>query len=156
MSNPSKRRGTAWESAACGYQNGVLEYSHPADWRLVKRAAQTGAKDVGDAHAWPFVEEMKDCKSPAVPTWLRQADAEALNAGFPYGVVIHKTRGKGPALARTHISDSTLNRLSADYDLAGTPVPGVNTRSGYWTWSLAEFCEVLRAVREQGDPIGRE
>lgn len=148
MTNPSKARGTRWESAGCAYLNGVLEYSHPADWRLVKRAAQTGAKDVGDAHAFPFILEFKDVKSPAVPTWLRQADAEATNAGFPMGVVVHKVRGKGPALARVHMSFDMFAVLTLGYDVSGAPVP-MPTSRGYMTWTLDEFAEVLRIVREQ-------
>lgn len=149
MANPSKARGTRWESAIRDYLNGTLGYSHPTDWRLVKRQAQEGAKDVGDLHAWPFVLEAKDVKSPAVPTWLRQAETEAVNAGFAYGVVIHKVRGKGPALARVHIMDETYRRLIAAYPDAwlDTPVPAPNARGGYWTWVLAEFAQVLAAVR---------
>ena len=147
MANPSKARGTKWESAVRDYLNGVLEYSHPTDWRLVKRQAQEGAKDVGDLHAWPFILEAKDVKSPAVPTWLRQAEVEAVNAGFPYGVVIHKVRGKGPALARVHITDDTFMRLADALPAGDLPAhPALNTR-GYWTWTLADFAEVLAAAR---------
>lgn len=149
MANPAKARGTRWESQIRDFLNGVLEYSHPTDWRLIKRQAQEGAKDVGDLHAWPFVLEAKDVKSPAVPTWLRQADAEAVNAGFPYGVVIHKVRGKGPALARVHISAETYSRFPLTLEL---PAPLINNRSGYWTWTLAEFAEVLQAVRGTSSP----
>lgn len=144
MANPSKARGTRWESAIRDYLNGVLEYHHPADWRLVKRAAQEGAKDVGDLHMWPFIGEAKDVKSPAVPTWLRQAETEAVNAGFPYGVVIHKVRGKGPALARVHIGDEMYLRFPDD---VVCPSPAINVRSGYLTWSLEAFAEVLREMR---------
>jgi hypothetical protein len=155
MANPSKARGTRWESAIRDYLNGVLGYSHPTDWRLVKRQAQEGAKDVGDLHAWPFILEAKDVKSPAVPTWLRQAEAEAVNAGFPYGVVIHKVRGKGPALARVHITEATWLRMVdsvdafADEELA---MPVFNAR-GYLTWTLADFAQVLAAVRAAGPPV---
>lgn len=149
MANPSKARGTRWESGIRDYLNGTLEYSHPTDWRLVKRQAQEGAKDVGDLHAWPFILEAKDVKSPAVPTWLRQAEVEAVNAGFPYGVVIHKVRGKGPALARVHITDETFRRVWRDHpDVWAAGLSAVaNMRFGYCTWTLAEFAQVLAAVR---------
>ncbi|WP_432118508.1 hypothetical protein [Streptomyces sp. bgisy032] len=156
MANPSKARGTRWESAIRDYLNGVLGYSHPTDWRLVKRQAQEGAKDVGDLHAWPFILEAKDVKSPAVPTWLRQAEAEAVNAGFPYGVVIHKVRGKGPALARVHITDETYRRLlAAMFGGPGgsLPLPTLNARGQYWTWTLAQFARVLAAVRAAQPPV---
>ncbi|WP_330478658.1 hypothetical protein OG301_26635 [Streptomyces platensis] len=156
MTNAAKARGTRWESAIRDYLNGVLGYNHPTDWRLVKRQAQEGAKDVGDLHAWPFILEAKDVKSPAVPTWLRQAEAEAVNAAFPYGVVVHKVRGKGPALARVHVTDETYRRVLAGlvFTEPGPPLPfpEFNTRSRYWTWSLADFAEVLRLVREATPP----
>jgi hypothetical protein len=145
MANPSKARGTRWESAIRDYLNGVLDYSHPTDWRLVKRQAQEGAKDVGDLHAWPFILEAKDVKSPAVPTWLRQAVAEADNAGFPYEVVIHKVRGKGPALARVHISGDTYARLLANHP--DVLLAWANPGKSYVTWTLAEFAQVLATVR---------
>lgn len=146
----NKRKGTAWETAICRYLNGILEYSHPSDWRLVRRHVQTGAKDQGDIWAWPFILEAKDVKSPAVPTWLRQADTEADNAGFPYGVVVHKLRGKGPALARVHISECMFSRLllSSDAEFI-SPLPNPRT---YWTWTLAEFAEVLCAIRSDNPP----
>lgn len=154
MANPSKARGTAWESKIRDYLNGVLDYSHPTDWRLVKRQAQEGAKDVGDLHAWPFILEAKDVKSPAVPTWLRQAEAEAVNAGFPYSVVIHKVRGKGAALARVHITADTFSRLTADVPEVLAHLPAsLNHRGAYWTWTLAEFAQVLRLVRSAGPPV---
>ncbi|ADE43477.1 RusA-like Holliday junction resolvase [Streptomyces phage phiSASD1] len=154
MANPSKARGTRWESAIRDYLNGVLGYSHPTDWRLVKRQAQEGAKDVGDLHAWPFILEAKDVKSPAVPTWLRQAEAEAVNAGFPYGVVIHKVRGKGPALARVHITQAGIRRLMENQDFPQDIFPLNYTKRGtYWTWTLAEFAQVLAAVRAAGPPV---
>lgn len=148
MANPSKARGTRWESAIRDYLNGVLGYEHPADWRLIKRAAQEGARDVGDLHAWPFIIEAKDVKSPSVPTWLSQAAVESYNAGFPLGVVVHKVRGKGPALARVHISDDMFVKLLTLYDVSGAPVPRPNSR-GYHTWTLSDFCEVLEIVRGQ-------
>ncbi|MFM9712593.1 hypothetical protein [Streptomyces galilaeus] len=167
MANPSKARGTAWESAIRDFTNAFLglykddwrdlpasqRFLNMLDWRNVKRQAQEGAKDVGDLHAWPFILEAKDVKSPAVPTWLRQAEAEAVNAGFPYGVVIHKTRGKGPGMARVHITDETFLRLAAD--VPGIPWPSANKRSLYWTWTLADFAQVLTAVRGTSTPVSQ-
>lgn len=152
----NKSKGTRFESAVCAYLNGVLGYSHPTDWRMVKRVVQTGARDQGDVHAWPLVLECKDVKSPAVPTWLRQAEVEAVNAGFPYSVVCHKVRGKGPALARVHISAETFRRLREDLDVVALspeldPVPAPHRP--YWTWTLAEFAQVLAAVRAARPPV---
>lgn len=158
MTNPSKARGTAWESAIRDFLNVTLglyrddwmdlpparRFLNALDWRNIKRQQQEGALDVGDLHAWPFILEAKDVKSPAVPTWLRQAEVEAVNAGFPYGVVIHKTRGKGPALARVHITAEMYARFPLTLEI---PPPLINNARGYWTWTLSEFAAVLAAVR---------
>lgn len=169
MANPSKARGTAWESAIRDFTNAFLglykdgwrdlpasqRFLNMLDWRNVRRQAQEGAKDVGDLHAWPFILEAKDVKSPAVPTWLRQAEAEAVNAGFPYGVVIHKVRGKGPGMARVHITAETYDRLMVahpDVHAAVSPASWA-PRFGYWTWSLSDFAQVLATVRGTSTPV---
>lgn len=150
----NKARGTKFESATRDYLNGANGYSRPADWKLIKRAAQTGRLDVGDLHAWPFVIQNKDVKSPSVPSWLRAAEKQAENAGFPYGVVVHKVRGKGPALARVHISETTWDRILTAFPdvLSGALDLTHNARGAYWTLTLAEFAQVLRIVRERSSP----
>ncbi|MFE4516340.1 hypothetical protein ACFRMQ_19335 [Kitasatospora sp. NPDC056783] len=164
MANPNKARGTAWESAVRNYLNrflGLTDESgnllHPASGMNVRRAAQEGTKDVGDIHAWPFILEAKDVRSPAVPTWLRQANAEAANAGFPFGVVVHKRRGKSVASGRVHVSVSTWTALR---QLLGTPVDdaaglygaeykarGIDTGKWYVSLSLGNFAALLADVR---------
>ncbi|MCZ0980133.1 hypothetical protein O1L60_17340 [Streptomyces diastatochromogenes] len=62
MANPSKARGTAWESAVRDHLNEALGLVDDTG-RLkdifsalnVRRAAQEGARDVGDVHCPPFV-----------------------------------------------------------------------------------------------------
>ncbi|MEV5568265.1 hypothetical protein AB0L54_36245, partial [Streptomyces sp. NPDC052196] len=105
MANPNKQKGTAWESAVRDYLNGFLglvdadgKFLDPMNGANVRRAAQEGARDVGDIHAAPFVLEAKNTRSPAVPTWIRQAEVEAVHAGFPFGVVVRKVRGSSVAV----------------------------------------------------------
>ena len=163
MANPNKSRGTRFESAVRDYLNRELGLTDD-DGNLrdvfsplnVRRAAQEGARDVGDIHAVPVVIEAKDVKSPAVPTWLRQAEREAVNAGFPFGVVVHKVRGRSVAYARVHLSEATLSRmastlgttdaeLSEQFDMMRSD----RRTTTYYTLSLANFVGLLQALRAQ-------
>ncbi len=164
MSNPNKARGTAWESSVRDFLNRSLglvdqagKFLNPASADNVRRAAQEGARDVGDIHCYPFILECKDVKSPAVPTWLRQATAEAGHAGFPFGVVVHKRRGAGTGSGRVHFPVSTWTAVR---NLLGTPVDdaaglygatysarGTDTSRWYVTVSLADFADLLGDVR---------
>ncbi|MFJ3858141.1 hypothetical protein ACIPRL_18090 [Streptomyces sp. NPDC090085] len=118
MANPNKAKGTAWESAIRDYLNSFLGlvdehgvFLDPMNGANIRRAAQEGAKDVGDIHAAPFVLEAKNTRSPAVPTWIRQAEVEAVHAGFPYGLVVRKVRGSAVATGRVHVSVRTWTRI---------------------------------------------
>ncbi|MDQ3224317.1 MAG: hypothetical protein M3Q75_12730 [Gemmatimonadota bacterium] len=51
-----------------------------------------------------------------LPGWLRQARVEAGNAGVPYGVVVHKRRGKAePALQFVTLELGDFLRLVTDW-----------------------------------------
>ncbi|MFJ8472150.1 hypothetical protein [Kitasatospora sp. NPDC094011] len=164
MSNPNKAKGTAWESAIRDFLNrrlGLVDaagrFLNPASADNVRRAAQEGARDVGDVHAWPFILEAKDVKSAAVPTWLRQATVEADHAGFPFGVVVHKVRGRPVAEGRVHVPVSTWTAIRG---LLGAPVDdaaglygatysarGIDTAKWYVTVALADFADLLADMR---------
>ncbi|UQA94944.1 hypothetical protein [Streptomyces halobius] len=102
MNNPNKQKGTTWERAVRHYLNTALgqyvdhwqdaayPWKDPHDPDNVTRPAQTGIKDVGDLHARPFVLECKAEKSIRLADYVRQANREAVNAGFPYGVAVVK------------------------------------------------------------------
>lgn len=106
MSNPNKAKGTAHETAVRHYLNAVLgqyvdgwkeadyPWRDPRDPNNVTRPAQTGPKDVGDLHAWPFVLEAKAEKEFRLPAYVAQANKEARHAGFPFGVAVVKAPRK--------------------------------------------------------------
>jgi hypothetical protein len=108
VSNPSKRRGTEWETAGVRY----LRENVPAS-DDIRRVAQTGRLDIGDAHARPFALEFKNVAKIDLASFVAQADREAENAGMPYGAAIVKRRGKGPAHAYAVMSLETFSRVLA-------------------------------------------
>lgn len=87
MTNPNKAKGDRWELA-------VMRFL--ADWfgRLVRRPHQEGFKDVGDLHLSPFILQCKDVANLSLPATIRAAELQATHAGEPFGVVVHKVRGK--------------------------------------------------------------
>ncbi|MFD9629809.1 hypothetical protein [Streptomyces violascens] len=137
-------------------EGAFLNPFHPGN---VRRAAQEGARDVGDIHAVPFILECKDVRNPAVPTWLRQAEIEAENAGFPYGVVVHKMRGAGVRYGRVHVAVETCSRIRRVLDM---PAPefygaygftlnarGLDTSRWYFSatvWDLAHLIDDYRGT----------
>ncbi|WP_432068246.1 hypothetical protein [Streptomyces sp. C10-9-1] len=146
------------------YLNGFLGlvdergvFLDPFDGMNVRRPAQEGSADVGDVHAVPFILECKDVKNPAVPTWLRQARIEARNAGFPYGVVVHKVRGLGVRAGRVHFDVRTWTRTRTALGLSSrdmadrygftASVRGLDSGRWYLTTTVAEFAALLSHMR---------
>lgn len=88
MSNPAKRKGTAFESEIVAFlkAQGIPAY----------RPAQTGRFDVGDVHGVsPFVIQAKNYKDTvtALREGLDGVQLQVRNAGETYGVaVIKRTR----------------------------------------------------------------
>jgi hypothetical protein len=88
VSNPSKAKGTRAETA-------VANYLREQGWPAVERRALAGSSDKGDiAGLRDLVVEVKACKAMDLGGWLREAGAEALNAGADFGIVFAKRRGK--------------------------------------------------------------
>lgn len=88
MSNPSKQRGTAWESA-------LVTYLIDSGWPHCERRALNGNLDKGDIAGIPGVMiEAKNCKALTIPAWIDEAEAEKRNARATVGVVWWKRRGK--------------------------------------------------------------
>lgn len=164
MANPNKTRGTAWESAVRNFLNAYLDlvnddgvFRDPFDGMNVRRPAQEGSRDIGDVHAVPFILECKDVKNPAVPSWLRQAHVEAVHAGFPYGVVVHKVRGLGVRSGRVHFDVRTWTRARTALGLSSrgmfqrygftTTVRGLDSGRWYLTTTVEQFATLLSDVR---------
>jgi hypothetical protein len=98
MSNPSKDRGTRWESA-------IVDTLHASGQRYsyVERRTLAGSADKGDiagvfAGDAPVVIEAKSVAKLNLAGWVAEAEAEALNAGAPIGVVWAKRVGKASPL----------------------------------------------------------
>lgn len=114
MSNPSKAKGTAWESA-------LRDFLTQAGFD-VRRVVQMGNKDQGDLHGYPLhVIEAKAEKSYDLPAYVRQAEREAANANQPYGVAMVKrprgSTGDGYAV-RSIASDARLLARLRDMEAA--------------------------------------
>jgi hypothetical protein len=91
VTNPSKKRGTAWETQ-------VAQYLQQSGWPHVERRALHGAQDKGDLLGLPgLVVECKSANRIQLAEWLKEAQAETANAGAELGVVWAKRSGKGSA-----------------------------------------------------------
>jgi hypothetical protein len=87
MSNPSKRRGTAAETA-------VVDYLRRRGWPHAERRALAGNKDKGDiAGIAGVVCEVKSTKTLDLSGWLREVETEKENANAHLGFVVAKKRG---------------------------------------------------------------
>lgn len=88
MSNPSKQKGTAAESA-------VRDYLRASGWVNAERLPLSGSKDRGDITGIDpgVVIEVKACKAMDLGGWMREVEVEIANAGADLGVVWHKRRG---------------------------------------------------------------
>lgn len=89
MSNPSKAKGTRWETAIVDFLT--------ARGITARRQPLYGGADRGDVvlpdHG--IVVEAKNKKAYQFGEAVDQANAEAANAGMPYGVAVVKRNGKG-------------------------------------------------------------
>ncbi|MEU1254825.1 hypothetical protein ABZ445_16245 [Streptomyces chartreusis] len=90
-SNPSKQRGTAWESAIADY---LREHHNPG----VHRNVQMGARDIGDIDGYYLhALEAKAEKTITLADYIAQANREAIHAGALFGCAVVKRRMKGVA-----------------------------------------------------------
>ena len=122
MSNPSKAKGTAWESAIAAFLQGH-------GWPYVERRSLAGALDRGDIAGIPgVVIEAKSVKTVALGAFLDEANAEAVNDHADFGVAWIKRRGKvSPGQGYVVMDGSTFVGLlfEAGYgpNTIGGPVP---------------------------------
>lgn len=74
MSNPSKKKGSAWEVRLRDF---LRANGHPHCERL----ALAGRSDRGDLSGVPWVVEAKNCRELDLAGWLDEAEKEAKAAG---------------------------------------------------------------------------
>jgi hypothetical protein len=87
VSNPSKARGTAAETAVVGY-------FRRRGWIHAERRTLSGAHDKGDlAGVVGVCAEIKACKAMDLAGWMRELGVEQANAKATVGAVIAKKRG---------------------------------------------------------------
>lgn len=88
MTRP-KDKGTAAETM-------VVEYLRRTHWPHAERRALSGGKDKGDVTGTPGLAwEVKAAKTQSVPAWLRETEAERVNAGADYATLVIKPQGVG-------------------------------------------------------------
>lgn len=97
MSNPSKQKGSAWESECVHTLHMGIPGPGEADrafgeseyaWPAVHRNPPQGANDKGDIGGFrELVIECKSCRTFDLPGWLAEAEKERGNAGAEFGVV---------------------------------------------------------------------
>lgn len=111
MSNPSKRKGTSAEVE-------VRDYLRANGYLHCERLALGGSKDRGDITGVDprVVIEVKNCTALDLGGWMREVDAEVINASADVGVVWHKRRGKGnPAEWFVTMTGADFVRLLNEY-----------------------------------------
>ena len=91
--NRSKQKGTEHES------NGV-KWFRENGFPDARREVLHGPKDVGDIggvtwRGWPVVIEVKNHREKRHAQWLKEAEAERVNAGAPIAFVLTHTKGVG-------------------------------------------------------------
>lgn len=91
--NPSKRKGTAFETD-------VVRYLRENGFPYAERRALRGTADAGDVAGVPgWVLEVKNHRALDLGPWLTEAHAEAANDGARRFAVIHKRRQHSTAEA---------------------------------------------------------
>lgn len=87
----ARRKGTAAETV-------VVDYLRQTGWPYAERRALNGSKDRGDVAGIPgVVVEVKSGARICLPEWLRETEAERVNDGADYGLLVVKPKGIGPA-----------------------------------------------------------
>lgn len=117
MANPSKRKGTRWESD-------IVRFLHGEGFPEARRVVQTGRADTGDIHVRDFVVQAKAYRSivDGIRDGITGAAEQRVNAGLDYGVAIVKRPGKGVGDGYVVLTLAEFARLlRAHYDLPDTP-----------------------------------
>lgn len=75
MSNPSKRKGSAWERR-------LVDWLTVNGFPFAERRVMEGKNDRGDVAGVPFIIEAKNCRTIDLSGWCDEAAKEARNAGM--------------------------------------------------------------------------
>lgn len=106
MANPSKAKGTSWETLVT---NALNELGIRARRRTLSGPADKGDIELLDL---PVTIEAKNCKTMKLSEWVDSARGEAINAGVPIGVVWHhRPRKASPADAYVTMDGLTFMYL---------------------------------------------
>ena len=107
MANPSKQKGTAWESAVVAYLN---DHGFP----YAERRALSGSSDRGDVAGIPgVVIECKAERQITLAGYMDEVAVEITNAGASVGVAIVKRRNRGVSDGYAVMTVATLAALLA-------------------------------------------
>lgn len=73
----------------------VVAHMRSTYWPLAERRTLSGTHDKGDLNAHPdlVVEVKATSRQPSIPAWMDELDAEVINAGASYGILVMKTKG---------------------------------------------------------------
>lgn len=83
-------------------ENAVAAYMKETYWPYAERRRMKGSMDMGDVlpgNNAPLVVEVKNAKTSHIPAWLRETEAERLNANADIGLLVVKPKGMGAAKA---------------------------------------------------------
>jgi Holliday junction resolvase len=124
MTNRSKQKGTAAESA-------VVQYLREQGWHGAERRALSGALDKGDVAGVPLVcIEVKDCKTLTFGPWLEEAKTETRSAKAEIGFVWAKRRGKSSPADWFCVTDgATIVKLLEEAGYGGRDLDAILERS---------------------------
>jgi hypothetical protein len=152
VSNPSKQRGTAWESE-------IVSFLKSCGWPYVERRTLSGNKDRGDIAGIPgVVIEAKATKTAALAAHLDEANLEAENDGANLGAVWMKRRGHASAGNGYVIVDGwTFAALLNSAGYGGGSEPLTTTVATGTQRTMPTHAEYYQAHRddpdEWGDPV---
>ena len=119
MANPSKDRGTRWESACAAF---LRAHGFPEVYRM----APTGEFDAGDLGGISTVAfECRDRNRMTMAEHVDDANKRAKAKGTPFGIALVKRRGRTAGAGYAVMDIATLSRLLLSLNSKGVVM---NTR----------------------------
>jgi len=139
VSNPSKKKGSAWETR-------LVEFLRPLHPR-VERRSSSGRNDRGDiAGVDGWCIEAKNCKRIELGPWLDEAEKEAKNAGVSRFAVVFPRRSHVTAKAYVVMPLWLFSELALP-----DPELNVGHRSAAEQAWMDEYVEAVRRARRGSD-----